>query len=94
MNNNLKGIIKERLTNRLEWKEYLDWILTHNTLQMQAKKIFYQDKIFLKILLDLYFLPLNSMKNINYFFNLYRSKRIEHEIEMLKQMLNENEKSK
>ena len=94
MNNKLKGIIKERLTNRLEWKEYLDWILTHNTLQMQAKKNFYQDKTFLKILLDLYFLPFNSMKNINYFFNLYRSKRIEHEIEMLKQMLNENEKSK
>ena len=45
MKNNLSNIIKERLENRYEWRNYLKWLLTHKELQMQAKKDYYKDKL-------------------------------------------------
>ena len=44
MKNKLDEIIKERLENRLEWRNYLGWLLTHRSLSMNAKKEFYKDK--------------------------------------------------
>ena len=38
MRNKLDEIIKERLENRLEWRNYLGWLLTHRDLYMNAKK--------------------------------------------------------
>ena len=43
MRNRLDEIIKERLENRLEWRNYLGWLLTHRDLYMNAKKEFYKD---------------------------------------------------
>ena len=47
MKNSLDEIIKERLENRYEWKNYLGWLLTHKELQMQAKKNFIKISLFL-----------------------------------------------
>lgn len=77
MRNRLDEIIKERLENRLEWKNYLNWLLTHRDLYMNAKKEFYKDKPFLNLILKLYFLPYNMMR---YF--IYMSDR--HKFEMIK----------
>ena len=51
MKNNLNEIIRERLENRLEWKNYLGWLLTHRELHRCAKRKFYEDKPFLNLVL-------------------------------------------
>tara|TARA_Y100001935_G_C17064608_1_gene388499 strand:+ start:51 stop:335 length:285 start_codon:yes stop_codon:yes gene_type:complete len=84
MKNKLDEIIKERLENRLEWKNYLNWSLTHRDLSYNAKKLFYKDKPFLNLILKLYFLPYNTLKYFNYICDLHRFKMIETEIRMLK----------
>ena len=58
MKNNLNEIIKERLENRLEWKNYLGLLLTHRELHKCAKRKFYENKPFLNLVLKVYFLPL------------------------------------
>ena len=44
MKNNLEEIIKERLENRLQWRNYLGWSLTHRHLASNARRLFYKDK--------------------------------------------------
>ena len=34
MKNNLDEIIKERLENRMEWRNYLGWLITHRQLHI------------------------------------------------------------
>ena len=63
MKNNLDEIIKERLENRLEWKNYLGWLITHRQLHMSAKKKFYEDKPLLNF--QTYKLKLNTIDNLD-----------------------------
>ena len=94
MKNSLDEIIKERLENRYEWKNYLGWLLTHKELQMQAKKEFYKDKFILNLFLKLYFLPYNTLKYLSYLCDRHKFQMIENEIEMLKKARgNEDEQS-
>ena len=86
MKNKLDEIIKERLENRLEWKNYLNWSLTHRDLSYNAKKLFYKDKPFLNLILKLYFLPYNSIKYFNYICDRHKFEMIETEIRMLKKV--------
>ena len=81
MKNNLEEIIKERLENRLEWRNYLGWSLTHRHLASKAKKLFYKDK---QIILKIYFLPYNTMKYFTYVCDRHKYDMIETEIRMLK----------
>ena len=55
MKNNLNEIIRERLENRHEWKNYLGWLLTHRELHRCAKRKFYEDKPFLNLVLKFLF---------------------------------------
>ena len=89
MKNSLDEIIKERLENRLEWKNYLGWLITHRQLHMNAKKKFYEDKPFLNLILKLYFLPYNTMKYFTYVCDRHKFDMIETEIRMLKTKKNE-----
>ena len=84
MKNNLDKIIKERLENRLEWKNYLGWLITHRRLHMNAKKKFYEDKPLLNLILKLYFLPYNTLKYFSYLCDRHKFQMIENEIKMLK----------
>ena len=84
MKNNLNEIIKERLENRLEWRNYLGWLLTHRELHMCAKRKFYENKPFLNLVLKFYFLPLNSLKYFIYRCDRHKFEMIENEIRMLK----------
>ena len=86
MKNKLDEIIKERLENRLEWRNYLGWLLTHRNLSMNAKKEFYKDKNLLNLILKLYFLPYNSIKYFNYICDRHKFEMIETEIRMLKKV--------
>ena len=86
MRNRLDEIIKERLENRLEWRNYLNWLLTHRDLYMNAKKEFYKDKPFLNLILKLYFLPYNLMRYFIYMSDRHKFEMIETEIKVLKQI--------
>ena len=44
MKNNLDEIVKERLENRKQWRNYLGWSLTHRYLASNAKRLYYKDK--------------------------------------------------
>lgn len=89
MKNNLEEIIKERLENRLEWRNYLGWSLTHRHLASKAKKLFYKDKPLLNLMLKIYFLPYNTMKYFTYVCDRHKFDMIETEIRMLKTKKNE-----
>ena len=86
MKNKYDEIIKERLENRMEWRNYLGWLLTHRNLSMNAKKEFYKDKPLLNLILKLYFLPYNSIKYFNYICDRHKFEMIETEIRMLKKV--------
>ena len=86
MKNNIDEIIKERLENRLEWKNYLGWLLTHRDLQIQAKRKFYENKPILNLFLKLYFLPYNTIKYFIYRCDRHKFEMIETEIQMLKKV--------
>ena len=68
MQNKFSHILKERLDNRLEWREYYEYILTHKELAKRAKKEFYKDKPLMKLTLNLYFLPLNLFRYLIKYF--------------------------
>ena len=89
MKNNLEEIIKERLENRLQWRNYLGWSLTHRHLASNAKKLFYKDKPLLNLMLKIYFLPYNTMKYFTYVCDRHKFDMIETEISMLKTKKNE-----
>ena len=84
MKHNLDEIIKERLENRIEWRNYLGWSLTHRHLASNAKKLYYTDKPFLNLVLKLYFLPYNTLKYFSYIYDRHKLEMIETEIRMLK----------
>ena len=84
MKNNLNEVINERLKNRIEWRNYLSWLLTHKELQMQAKKEFYKDKLILNLIMKFYFLPYNTIKFLSYLSDRHKFKMIETEIKMLR----------
>ena len=55
MQNKFSHILKERLENRLEWKEYYGYIIIHKELAKKAKKEFYKDKPLKNFALKFYF---------------------------------------
>ena len=93
MKNKLDEIIDERLLNRNEWKNYLDWLITHRNLSLTAKKAFYQDKPLLNMILGFYFLPLNTYKKIIFLIDIYKYQKICKEIEILQTIKESNNKN-
>ena len=62
MQNNQKNILKERLTNYIEWKNKMDEYFFELEISEKTKKKFYKKKKFLNILLCIYFLPVNIVE--------------------------------
>ena len=94
MNNKLDEVIKERLENRYQWRDYLTWLLLHRNLQRNAKKEFYKDKPLLGIFLEFYFLPYNTMKFLIYLSDRHKYERIKKEIQMLKNIMKKSNEEK
>tara|TARA_Y100001936_G_C15718351_1_gene479658 strand:+ start:201 stop:488 length:288 start_codon:yes stop_codon:yes gene_type:complete len=94
MKNKLDEVVKERLENRYQWRDYLIWILLHRNLQKNAKKEFYKNKPLLSLLLEFYFLPYNTMKYLIYLSDRHKYNRIEKEIQMLKNIMEKSNEEK
>ena len=91
MQNKFSHILKERLDNRLEWREYYEYILTHKELAKRAKKEFYKDKPLTNLTLKLYFLPLNLFKYLLHLKAWHYYQMMDTEIEVLKKEMNNKE---
>ena len=94
MKNNLDEIIKERLENRCLWRSYLGWLLTHKDLSNMAKKEFYKDKLFLGLIIKLYFLPYNLLTYFIYISERHRLDMINNEIQILNKIQVDKKDSK
>ena len=89
MKNKIGEILKERLENRLEWREYYQHILAHKEISKKVKKEFYKDKPLINFVLKLYFLPLNFFKYLSHLKAWHYYQMMDKEIEVLKKEMND-----
>ena len=82
MRNYIKNIIKDRLTNSKEWENNVEIYLHNRELTKKTDFEHYKTRPILKLILNLYFLPYNILKQLNYIriMNEYKKNKIEIEI--------------
>ena len=92
MNNYFKNKIKERLTYCKEWKNSVDIYLASKEVTKKTNEEYYKSKPLLKLILDVYFIPLNILKFIRYLRMVHEYKKNQVEIMVLSKELKENNK--
>ena len=91
MRNYVKNRIKDRLMYCKDWRNSVEIYLEGKKMYNKTNKEFYKSKPFLKIILDLYYLPYNMCKLVEYLKMIYQYKKNETEIKVLSRELNEGE---
>ena len=89
MSNYFKNKLKERLTYCREWKHSIDLYLANKEITKNADEEYYKTRPFLKIVLDIYFLPYNLLRFVRYLRMRHEYKKNEIEIEVLNKQLHE-----
>ena len=79
--------LKERLENRMEWKNYYEGLMRMWIINDAIKEEYYRNKPFLKIFLSLYFLPLNMLKLYQKLKDKHYYGKVTTEIEVIKRAL-------
>ena len=93
MSNYFKNKLKERLTYCREWKHSIDLYLANKEITKNADEEYYKTRPFLKIVLDIYFLPYNLLKFVRYIRIRHEYKKNEIEIKVLNEQLHELRKN-
>ena len=83
MSNYFKNKLKERLTYCREWKHSIDLYLANKEITKNADEEYYKTRPFLKIVLDIYFLPYNLLRFVRYLRMRHEYKKNEIEISVL-----------
>ena len=83
MSNYFKNKLKERLTYCREWKHSIDLYLANKEITKNADEEYYKTRPFLKIVLDIYFLPYNLLRFVRYLRMRHEYKKNEIEITVL-----------
>ena len=83
MSNYFKNKLKERLTYCREWKYSIDLYLANKEITKNADEEYYKTRPFLKIVLDIYFLPYNLLRFVRYLRMRHEYKKNEIEITVL-----------
>ena len=91
MRNYVKNKIKDRLTYCKDWKNSVELYLENRKISNKTNEEFYKSKRFLKIILDVYYLPYNVCKFYGYLKMIHEYKKNETEIKVLSRELNEGE---
>ena len=91
MRNYVKNRIKDRLMYCKDWRNSVEIYLEGKKIYNKTNKEFYKSKPFLKMILDLYYLPYNMCKLVEYLKMIYQYKKNETEIKVLSRELNEGE---
>ena len=94
MNNYYKNKLKERLTYCQDWKHSIDIYLANKEITKQADEEFYKSRPFLKLVLNIYFLPYNLWRLLRYFRIRHDYQKNEIEIKVLNNELKGNENRK
>ena len=92
MKNYVKNKIKDRLTYCKEWKNSVDIYLAGKEDTKKANEEYYKSKPLLKLVLDIYFIPLNIFKLFRYLRMIHEYKKNQVEIKVLDKELNDFEK--
>jgi len=91
MRNYVKNRIKDRLMYCKDWRNSVELYLEGKKISNKTNHEFYKSKPFLKIILDLYYLPYNMCKLVEYLKMIYQYKKNETEIKVLSRELDEGE---
>tara|TARA_Y100000816_G_scaffold280780_1_gene254559 strand:- start:3745 stop:4044 length:300 start_codon:yes stop_codon:yes gene_type:complete len=89
MSNYFKNKLKDRLTYCREWKNSIDFYLANKEITKKADEEYYKTRPFLKIVLDIYFLPYNLLRFIKYMRIRHEYKKNEIEIIILLKKIND-----
>ena len=93
MKNYFKNKLKDRLTYCRVWKHSIDLYLANKEITKKADEEYYKTRPFLKIFLDIYFLPYNLLRFLRYLRMWHEYKKNEIEIEVLNKQLHEFRKN-
>ena len=88
MNNYFKNKLKDRLTYCQSWKHDIDIYLANKEITKQADEEFYKTRPFLKLVLNVYFLPYNLLRLVRYVRIRHDYKKNEIEMKVLNKQLN------
>tara|TARA_X000001036_G_scaffold426265_1_gene453458 strand:- start:514 stop:798 length:285 start_codon:yes stop_codon:yes gene_type:complete len=94
MNNYYKNKLKERLTYCQDWKYLVDMYLANKEISKQADEEFYKTRPLLKLVLNIYFLPYNLWRLVEYLRIRHSYKKNEIEIKVINNELKGNENQK
>ena len=94
MSNYFKNKLKDRLTYCREWKHSIDLYLANKEITKKADNEYYKSKPFLKMILDVYFIPYNLIKFLKYLRIIHEYKKNEVEIKILSRELKGHENYK
>jgi len=76
MRNYVKNKIKDRLMYCKDWKNSVELYLENKEISSKTDQEFYKSKPFLKIVLDVYYLPYNMCKFYGYLTLIHQYKRM------------------
>ncbi|MBD1159416.1 hypothetical protein IDG58_04455 [Pelagibacterales bacterium SAG-MED19] len=88
MSNYFKNKLKDRLTYCQSWKHDIDIYLANKEITKQADEEFYKTRPFLKLVLNVYFLPYNLLRLVRYVRIRHDYKKNEIEMKVLNKQLN------
>ena len=91
MKNYLRNKIKNRLKYCVDWKSSVDIYLANKEISKKADKEYYKSRTLLKFILDIYFIPYNTLRFLRNLMILHEYKKNDMEIKVLIQELKGNE---
>ena len=91
MKNYLRNKIKNRLRYCVDWKSSVDIYLANKEISKKADKEYYKSRTLLKFILDIYFIPYNTLKFLRNLMMLHEYKKNDMEIKVLIQELKGHE---
>ena len=91
MKNYLRNRIKNRLKYCVDWKSSVDIYLANKEISKKADKEYYKSRTLLKFILDIYFIPYNTLKFLRNLMMLHEYKKNDMEIKVLIQELKGHE---
>lgn len=92
MNNYFKNKLKDRLTYCKDWKQSIDMYLANKEITKKADDEYYKSKPLLKLILDIYFIPLNIIRFMRNLRMIHEYKKNQVEIKVLNKELRDFEK--
>ena len=92
MRNYLKNKMRDRLTYCKEWENSVNIYLAGKKVTKKANEEYYKSKPLLKLILDIYFIPLNILRFFRYIRMIHEYKKKQVEIKVLNKELSNFEK--